>query len=125
MLLRPGCHQSPGDINKQVLVSRMGVGPESDTDAQVQGHSLGARVMRSQCFADGDVCENEWHTGYSPGTLGLRNSTSQLTSHPLEAQSGSRCTKLRGWRISPIEDIHLRVGVSHYLLIAFAGAPVV
>ena len=114
MLLRPGCHQSPGDINKQVLVSRMGVGPESDTDAQVQGHSLGARVMRSQCFADGDVCENEWHTGYSPGTSGLRNSTSQLTSHPLEAQSGSRCTKLRGWRISPIEAIHLRVGVSHY-----------
>ena len=49
----------------------------------------------------------------SSGTSGLRDSTSQLTSHPLEAQSGSRCTKLRGRRITPIEAIHLRVGVSH------------
>lgn len=43
----------------------------------------------------------------SPGTSGFRDSTSQLTSHPLEAQSGSRCTKLRGQRITPIEAIHL------------------
>lgn len=50
-----------------------------------------------------------WHTGKaalaasSPGTSGLGDSTSQLTSHPLEAQSGSRCTKLGGQRITPME----------------------
>ena len=100
LLLRLGCHLYPGDLIKQGLVSR--TGPEGDTDAQVQGHSSSARVTGSRCFAGGGICENVRHTGKaalaasSLGTSGLRDSTSQLTSHPLEAQSGSGCTKLGG-----------------------------
>ena len=68
------------------------MGPEGDADAQVQGHSLGAKVRGFQVFAGcGIVKMFVWYTGKaalaasSPGISGLRESASQLTSHPLEA----------------------------------------